>query len=481
MKKVLFTASEGVPFIKTGGLADVVGALPFSFPKDQCDCRVILPKYASIPRELSEKMEYITCFQMDLGWRRKYVGLFRMEYRGVTFYFIDNEEYFSGGTIYYGLPGDLERYAYFSKAVLASLPVIGFSPDIIHCHDWQTALIPVMLEKFFRQDPFFARTKSIMTVHNMKFQGAGDMGWIRDLTGLPDECFTSETMELYGAASYLKGGLCYADIISTVSETYSWEIRTPWFGERLEGILSARGADLWGIVDGIDCREYDPANDAFLVKEYTADNFRKEKKKNKAALQKELHLAESGKTMMIGIVSRLTDQKGLDLIACILHELLQDDIQLVVLGTGDPRYEDMFRYFANTYPEKVSANIFFSEELAHRIYASCDAFLMPSMFEPCGLSQMISMRYGTLPIVRETGGLKDTVIPYNEYEDTGLGFSFANYNAHEMLKVIRYAEHIFTAKKAAWNRIAERAMRTDFSWEKSASKYLSMYDAALKR
>jgi len=479
MKKVLFVASEGAPFTKTGGLADVIGSLPGSFPKDACDCRVIIPKYGVIPHELTEKMEYVNCFYLDLGWRSKYVGLFRAEYRGVIWYFMDNEEYFAGDQLYYGIPGDLERYAFFSKAVLASLPVLGFQPDIVHCHDWQTALIPVYLKTLFRGDLFFTGMKSIMTVHNMKFQGVWNLKKMQDITGLPQECFTPAGLEFFDAGNYLKGGLSYADLISTVSETYAQEIQMPWYGEKLDGLLRMRSGDLTGIVDGIDYKVFDPENDPALVKNYSVRNFKSGKRANKEALQKQLRLREDPSVMMIGLVSRLTDQKGLDLIAYIMDELCQDAIQFVVLGTGDPTYENMFRHFAWKYSDKVSANIYFSEELAHRIYASCDAFLMPSKFEPCGLSQMMSMRYGTLPIVRETGGLKDTVEPFNEFEDTGCGFSFVNYNAHEMLGIIRYAEKQYYDYAGAWDRIVRRAMKKDFSWERSAKTYLEMYQRLL--
>ena len=439
MKKVLFVASEGVPFIKTGGLADVVGSLPKCFDKNEYDVRVVLPKYMCMKEEYKSQMQYITHFYMDLGWRSQYVGVMGMVYDGIQFYFVDNEYYFAGPKPYGNIYEDIEKFAFFSKAALSLLPSVGFQPDIIHCHDWQTGLVPVFLKAFCYADEFYNHMKTIMTIHNLKFQGVWDLKTVQNITGLPSYYFTPDKLEAYGDANYLKGGIVYADAITTVSDTYAEEIKTPFYGEHLDGLLNARANSLRGIVNGIDYDEYNPQTDHFIVKNYSAKNFRKEKIKNKQALQQELGLEQDDKKFMIGIVSRLTDQKGFDLIAYMMDEMCQEDIQIVVLGTGEEKYENMFRHFAWKYSGKVSANIFYSEAMSHKIYAACDAFLMPSLFEPCGLSQLMSLRYGTLPIVRETGGLKDTVIPYNEYEGTGTGFSFANYNAHEMFNTIKYA------------------------------------------
>ena len=476
MKNILFVASECVPFIKTGGLADVVGSLPKCFQKEYYDVRVIIPKYTMIPDKYKDQMQYITNFYMDLNWRQQYVGIFSLVQDGVTYYFIDNEEHFSGDRPYGGMPWDLEKFAYFSKAALSILPAVGFRPDVIHCHDWQTGLVPVYLHERFAANEFFRDIKCVMTIHNLKFQGIWDMDSIKSITGLSDYYFTPDKLEFQRDASYLKGGLVYADAITTVSKTYAEEIKTPFYGEGLDGLMCARANDLRGIVNGIDYDEYDPETDPFIPHHYSARTFRREKVKNKTDLQKQLGLEVDAKKMMIGVVSRLTDQKGFDLIAYMMDELCQDAIQLVVLGTGDAKHENMFRHFAWKYDKKVSANIYYSEELSHRIYASCDAFLMPSLFEPCGLSQLMSLRYGTVPIVRETGGLKDTVEPYNEYEGTGTGFSFANYNAHEMLGTIRYAERIYYDKKREWNKIIDRAMATDYSWHASALQYQELYD-----
>lgn len=476
MKKVLYVASEAVPFIKTGGLADVVGSLPKCFPKEYFDVRVVIPKYACMKPQFKEQLRYITHFYLDLNWRQQYVGIFETEYDGIKFYFIDNEEHFSGDKPYYGMPADLEKFAFFSKAALSILPVIDFRPDIIHCHDWQTGLIPVYLKERFQGSDFYRGIKSIMTIHNLKFQGVYDIKTIKNITGLSDYFFTPDKLESNKDANYLKGGLVYADAITTVSNTYAEEIKTPFYGEGLDGLMCARSNSLRGIVNGIDYGEYNPETDTMIAKNYNAKTFRKEKVKNKLALQEELGLEVNPKTMMLGIVSRLTDQKGFDLIAYVMDELCQDGIQLVVLGTGEEKYENMFRHFVWKYDKKVSANIYYSEALSHKIYAASDAFLMPSLFEPCGLSQLMSLRYGTVPIVRETGGLKDTVQPYNEFEGTGTGFSFTNYNAHEMLGTIRYAEQVYYDRKREWNKIIDRAMAKDYSWNNSAKQYEEMYN-----
>lgn len=476
MKNVLFVASEAVPFIKTGGLADVVGSLPKCFPKEYFDVRVIIPKYACMKQEFKDSLQFVTSFYMDLNWRQQYVGILETEYEGIKFYFIDNEEHFSGDRPYSGMPWDLEKFAFFSKAALSMLPVIGFRPDIIHCHDWQTGLVPVYLKERFQGNEFYWGIKSVMTIHNLKFQGVWDIQTIKNITGLSDYYFTPDKLESNRDANYLKGGIVYADAITTVSNTYAEEIKTPFYGEGLDGLMRARSNSLRGIVNGIDYDEYNPETDPNIFKRYNAKNFRKEKVKNKTALQEELGLEVNPKAMMIGMCTRLTDQKGLDLVSYVMEELCQDAVQIVVLGTGDAQYENMFRHFAWKYGNKVSANIYYSEELSHKIYASSDAFLMPSLFEPCGLSQLMSLRYGTVPIVRETGGLKDTVMPYNEYESTGTGFSFMNYNAHEMLGTIRYAERIYYDKKREWNKIIDRAMASDFSWDHSAKRYEEMYN-----
>lgn len=476
MKRILYVTSEAVPFIKTGGLADVAGSLPKCFNKEEYDVRVILPKYMCMSEEWKSKMNYVTHFYMDLAWRSQYVGVLEMEYDGIQFYFIDNEYYFSGSKPYGNIYQDIEKFAFFSKAALSALPLIGFQPDIVHCHDWQTGLIPVLLKDKFHEGDFFKDMKSVITIHNLKFQGVWDVKTVRDITGLPAYYFTPDKLEAYGDANYLKGGIVYADAITTVSDTYAEEIKMPFYGEGLDGLMRARANALRGIVNGIDYEVFDPETDKLIEHNYNIKNFRKEKIKNKRALQRELGLEQNDSTFMVGIVSRLTDQKGFDLIAHMMDEICQNDIQIVVLGTGEEKYENMFRHFAWKYQGKVSANIFYSEALSHKVYASCDAFLMPSLFEPCGLSQLMSLRYGTVPIVRETGGLKDTVAPYNEYEGTGTGFSFANYNAHEMYYTLQYAMNVYYNKKREWNKLIDRGMAADFSWNSSARKYQELYD-----
>lgn len=477
MKKILFVASESVPFIKTGGLADVVGSLPKYFDKEKFDTRVILPLYSCMDDNLKTKLEYKTNFYMDLAWRQQYVGIFELEYEGVTFYFVDNKYYFDIGYPYGEIAYDIEKFIFFSRAVLSSLPIIDFQPDIIHCHDWQAGLVPVYLNDSFREDLFFASMKSVFTIHNLKFQGKWDKDDVRDKAGISDQYFTPDKLEAYGDANLLKGGLVYADKITTVSPTYANEIKTSFYGEGLEGLLTARSNDLVGIVNGIDYEIYNPETDKKIYKNFNALNFRKEKPKNKLALQKELGLEVNKGKFLIGLCSRFTDQKGIDLIDYVMQRIVDEGIQFVVLGTGEEKYENMFRHFAWKYPEQISANIFYSDDLAHKLYASCDALLMPSLFEPCGLSQLMALRYGTIPIVRETGGLVDTVEPLNEYTNEGVGFSFANYNADEMMRTISYAKYIYFDRKRTFNRMIDRAMIKDFSWAKSAKQYEALYES----
>ena len=477
MKKILFVASECVPFVKTGGLADVVGSLPKCFPKEHFDVRVIIPKYACMKQQFKDSLRYVTNFYMSMNWRQQYVGIFETEYDGIKFYFIDNEEHFGGDKPYYGMPNDLEKFAFFSKAALSILPVINFRPDIIHCHDWQTGLVPVYLKERFQASDFYRGIKTVMTIHNLKFQGVYDIKTIKSITGLSDYFFTPDKLEMNKDANYLKGGLVYADAITTVSNTYAEEIKTPFYGENLDGLMCARSNSLRGIVNGIDYDEYNPETDPMIAQNYSARTFRKEKVKNKLALQSELGLDVDPKVMMIGIVSRLTDQKGFDLISYMMDEMCQDSIQLVVLGTGDEKYENMFRHFAWKYDKKVSANIYYSEALSHKIYAASDAFLMPSLFEPCGLSQLMSLRYGTVPIVRRTGGLKDTVKNYNKRYHTGTGFGFDACDSAALLRTVKKAISIFEKEPEEWNGIVERGMKENYSWEASCWEYARLYES----
>lgn len=477
MKKILFVSSEAVPYIKTGGLADVVGSLPKYFNKEKYDVRVILPKYACMDEAFLPKLRFMCHFYVNLNWRKQYAGIFETTYKGIHYYFVDNEFYFAGDNPYNNIYEDVEKFAYFSKAVLESLPYIDFAPDIIHCHDWQTGLVPVYLRTSYGCDHFYAGIKTVYSIHNMKYQGRWRIREVMDITGLPEQIFNARELESYGEANYLKGGIVYADAISTVSPSYAKEITTVEGGEGLDGLMNARRDSLYGIINGIDYEEFDPETDPYIETNYTAKTVFAARKKNKAALQRELGLPLREDTFMIGIVSRMTDQKGFDLISYMMDEMLGTcDIQFVVLGTGENQYENMFHHFQNKYPDRLASYIGYSEERAHKIYASADAFLMPSLFEPCGLSQMISMRYGTVPIVRETGGLKDTVEPYNEYENTGTGFSFSNYNAHDMMHVIRYAQTVYTRQRSRWNEMMLRGMEQDFSWNASARSYEQMYD-----
>ncbi len=478
MKKILFAASECVPFIKTGGLADVCGALPKEFNKEYWDIRVVLPNYTCIPESFRNEFRYVTHFYMNAGpqVQNKYVGVLEYELDGITYYLIDNREYFDCFQPYGDLLYDIEKFIFFDKAVLSMLPQIGFQPDLIHCHDWQTGFIPVYLKNEFQGDMFFWGMKTIMTIHNLKFQGVWDPKTMMGLSGFPKELFTPDKLEFKKDGNMLKGGLVYADYITTVSDTYANEIQTEAYGEGLNGLLSARHYDLQGIVNGIDYGVYNPETDNKIYVNYNKENFRNKKAQNKMKLQQDLGLAVDKKKFMIGLISRLTDQKGLDLINYVIERLVDDYTQFVVIGTGDPQYENAFRHYAWKYGDRVSANICYSDDLAHKLYASADAFLMPSAFEPCGLTQLISFRYGTVPIVRETGGLKDTVIPFNEYENTGDGFSFTNYNGEEMLKTINYAKSVYFDKKRQWNQMIDRGMSSDFSWTSSKGKYENLYN-----
>lgn len=477
MKKILFAASECVPFVKTGGLADVCGALPKEFDKDNWDVRVVMPNYNCIPEHFRNQMKYVTHFYMSAGSyiHDKYVGVLQYEFEGITYYFIDNLEYFGGDKPYSDFRTDIEKFTYFDKAVLSMLPLIGFKPDLIHCHDWQTGLIPVYLKNEFQGDMFFWGIKTIMTIHNLKFQGVWDIKTMQNLTGFPMDLFTPDKLEFKEGANMLKGGIVYSDYITTVSDTYAFEIQTPEYGEGLDGLLTARHFDMQGIVNGIDYSNYNPQTDTKLYVNYNSENWRKKKYLNKEKLQKDLGLAVDKKKFMIGLVSRLTDQKGLDLINHVMEGIVDEDTQFVIIGTGESQYENMFRHYAWKYPDRVSANISYNDELARKLYAAADAFLMPSRFEPCGLTQLISFRHGTVPIVRETGGLKDTIIPYNEYENIGDGFSFHDYNADDMLYVINYAKYVFFNNKRRWNQIVDRGITKDFSWNASKFRYESLY------
>lgn len=473
---VLFAASEAYPFMKTGGLGDVAGSLPKALQNDGVEVRVIVPKYRDIPQEYKDQMEHVCDFYMPLGWRNVFCGIEKITYQGVIYYFVDNEYYFNRGGAY-GYFDDGERIAFFSKAIVECLQYLpDFKCDVLHCNDWHTALAPVFLREFYNGVGNYDNIKTVFTVHNLKFQGQMSDMVLGDILGLDKNKAASEQLRCDSQSiNFLKGALCYSDILTTVSETYAGEIQSDFFGENMQDIFRRRSNVLYGIVNGIDVDFFNPEKSTNIVANYSADDLAG-KRKCKEELQKELGLEVNADIPLIVMIGRLTQQKGLDLIQRVLDELMQQSVQFAVLGTGDYEYEEMFKGFSYKYPGKVSANIRFSEPLSHRLYSGGDMLLMPSLFEPCGLSQMIAMHFGTLPIVRETGGLKDTVKPYNMYTGEGTGFSFANYNAHEMLFTIKAAIDLYYNNKDAWTKMQKTAMKTDFSWNVAADKYKKLYE-----
>jgi starch synthase len=469
--KVLFVASEGVPFVKTGGLGDVIGSLPKELQKQDVDVRLVLPKYGEISQEFRKKMTVKASFTVPLGWRNQYCGIEELLYNGLHCYFIDNEYYFKRQGVY-GYGDDAERYAFFCRAVLEALPHLDFAPQILHCHDWQTGMIGAFLKAHYQRNPYYTRINTIFTIHNLQYQGIFSKAILGDVLGLSEEYFTIDGIEYYGQINAMKAGLVFSDLITTVSNTYVEEIQTPYFGEGLDGLLRARNRDLYGVVNGIDYEVYNPETDPHISVTYDEKNVQKQE--NKMKLQERLGLPVRPEVPLLAIVSRLVQAKGFDLLACFLEEILAMDVQLVVLGTGEEQYQALFRHAAWRHPDKVSANIQFDERLAQQIYAASDLFLMPSRFEPCGIGQLIALRYGSLPVVRETGGLKDTVQSYNEHTGAGNGFSFTNYNAHDMLHTIKRAIGFFY-DKPVWLNIVQNAMRTDYSWHESARRYQALY------
>lgn len=473
--KILFAASEGMPFIKTGGLADVIGALPKEITKKGADIRVILPLYRAIDSSFRCRMEHVLYFYINLGWRRQYVGIEKCMQDGITFYFVDNEQYF-GRDYVYGKGGDEgERFAYFCKAVLEALPKLDFCPDVINCHDWQTGLIPALLKAQYKQLDFYKDIKTVFTIHNLLFQGIYPIDATEELLSLGSWAYTPDNLEFYGQCSFIKGGLVFADRITTVSPTYAQEILSPYYGERMDGLLRARQNVLSGILNGIDMVEYDPEKDPLIERNYSAATF-EIKKENKAFLQRELGLTEDPNVPLIGMVTRLSAQKGLDLVERVLDGIMATGAQVVVVGMGESKYMDLFGWAQWKYAGRLAASFQMNHALAHRVYAAADLFLMPSMFEPCGLSQLISLRYGTLPITRETGGLRDTVLSYNEFTGDGNGFTFFNYNAHDMLHVIERAVKMYYEDRQTFEFLARRAMTGEYGWDKSAAKYLELYE-----
>jgi starch synthase len=472
--KVLFAIAEAAPFAKTGGLGDVGGSLPAALAAAKIDVRVMLPKYGFIPEELQKDCRPLTHVKVQLGWRKQECGIEELNYQGVHYYFFNNAQYF-GRERLYGYEDDGERFAFFAKAVLESLTCLNFQPDILHCHDWHTALIPLLLTENYGHHPYYYGIKTVLTIHNLKYQGQFAAAYFDDVLGLSGHKTAWEKLSFDGGINCLKAGLLAADALTTVSPTYAREIQNPYFGEKLDGILRQRHSDLHGILNGIDVSQYDPQTDPFLAVNYRSSLCKKEE--NKVDLQQILNLPVRRDVPLLAIVSRLVDQKGLDLVAHVLEEMLGMDLQLVVLGSGEKRYEDMFRYFAGKYPAKIAVRLAFDNVLAHKIYGGADLLLMPSLYEPCGLSQMIAMRYSTIPVVRETGGLKDSVRPYNEFTGEGNGFSFRNYNAHELLFTVQRAVRLYYENKNAWKGLAENARRVDFSWQNPAAQYAALYQA----
>lgn len=474
--QIVFASAECAPFVKTGGLGDVAGSLPAALVRAGAEVIVMVPKYATIKDEYKAQMEHFSDFYVSLGWRNEYCGLEKLEHDGVTYMFIDNERYFARDYPY-GFFDDGERFAFFSKAITESLQHLpaGFECDILHCNDWQTALAPVFLREFYQGLPLYDRVKTVFSIHNVAFQGQFSDTVMEDILGVAHIPAAASQLRCDACSiNYMLGALRYADAITTVSPTYANEIQTPEFGEGLDGVLRERSYALQGILNGIDVEGFDPATDKRIAANYTVED-RSGKAVCKAKLQEELGLEVRDDRPLMVMVTRLTRQKGMDLVMYALDRILSGGVQVAVLGTGDRDYEDGLRYFQDKYPGTMAARIEFDPALSQRMYAAADMFLMPSKFEPCGLSQIIAMRYGTLPIVRETGGLKDTVIPYNEFTGEGTGFSFSNFNGDEMGDAVFRAARLFWDNRDAWNQLVTQAMSQDFSWTRSADKYLDLY------
>lgn len=476
-RSIAFIGSECYPFVKTGGLGDVMYALPKALTRRNCDVKVILPRYKCIPQQYQDKMVYRGSFYMDLtsDGKKYYVGIMEYVWDGVVYDFIDNEEFFGGDKPYTNLIDDIPKYCYFSKAALAALNYMNWQPNIIHCHDWQAALVPVYLRTFF-QNTSIGNAKTMITIHNLRFQGIYNIKTIKYWTNLPDYVFNKDALtQNWLDANMLKGGLTYSNMITTVSNTYAGEIQTSEYGEGLEAHLRYHSGKLRGIVNGIDYDIWDPSKDSDIVANYSIEDAIAKKRENKIALQKELGLEENGDKFVIGLISRLTNQKGLDLVNTCIPQIMDPHTQVVVLGTGDAEYENSFRYYENHYKGQFAGCIQYDEARSHRIYAGCDALLVPSRFEPCGLTQLIAMHYGTVPIVRETGGLKDTVEPYNMYADWGNGFTFDRYESGLLYDAINRAKTLYFENRYYWDEMVQRDMAKNVSWDNSAKQYKDLY------
>ena len=476
-RSIAFIGSECYPFVKTGGLGDVMYALPKALTRRNCDVKVILPRYKCIPQQYQDKMVYRGSFYMDLtsDGKQYYVGIMEYVWDGVVYDFIDNEEFFGGDKPYTNLIDDIPKYCYFSKAALAALNYMNWQPNIIHCHDWQAALVPVYLRTFF-QNTSIGNAKTMITIHNLRFQGIYNIKTIKYWTNLPDYVFNKDALtQNWLDANMLKGGLTYSNMITTVSNTYAGEIQTSEYGEGLEAHLRYHSGKLRGIVNGIDYDIWDPSKDSDIVANYSIEDAIAKKRENKIALQKELGLEENGDKFVIGLISRLTNQKGLDLVNTCIPQIMDPHTQVVVLGTGDAEYENSFRYYENHYKGQFAGCIQYDEARSHRIYAGCDVLLVPSRFEPCGLTQLIAMHYGTVPIVRETGGLKDTVEPYNMYADWGNGFTFDRYESGLLYDAINRAKTLYFENRYYWDEMVQRDMAKNVSLDNSAKQYKDLY------
>jgi len=473
--KVLYVASEALPFMASGGLGDVAGSLPQALRKRLIGCRVVMPLYDTIKQEWKDKMTFITNISVPVAWRRQYCGIFQAKHEGVIYYLIDNQYYFKRDTIY-GHYDDAERFTFFSRAVLEILPVVDFKPDIIHCNDWQSALTPVFYSTFYSKDPWYQGIKTVFTIHNIQYQGTYGMELVNDVIGLNPA--DTAIVEYDGDVNFMKGAIECANKVTTVSPSYANEILDPWYSHGLDTILRERQWKLQGILNGIDTVNYDPETDASIIRNYTVKDVKEGKAENKRQLQENMGLPQRADVPVIGLVSRLVSHKGLDLIKGILDELLYTtDVQVAVVGSGDWQYENFFKEMADKYPDKLAVRIGFVPSLARKIYAGADLFLMPSKSEPCGLSQMVALRYGTVPIVRETGGLRDSIS--DSGDGKGNGFTFKTYNAHDMLGAIRRGLDAY-ANKEYWDELVIRAMECDCSWGKSANEYIKMYKELLK-
>ena len=471
---ILFATSECAPFIKTGGLADVAGALPKALAKDENnDVRVILPLYEGIGEEWRSQMTFLKCFHITVAWRTPYCGIFELKRDGVTYWFVDNEYYFKRASIY-GHYDDGERFAYFSRAVVESMGWLDWHPDVLHCNDWQTALVPIYLLEERHRIPQLYDTKSVFTIHNIEYQGRYGSQTLKDLFGLNAGYFNEHMLAYHGDVNLMKGAIYAADYVTTVSPTYADELQYSFYAHGLEGVIADNRHKLRGILNGIDTEVYDPWHDKGLTKPFSVKQMGG-KKNCKTALQQMSGLRENPDTPIIACVSRLVKHKGFDLVTAAIHDIMGMDVQMIVLGTGDWNFEEAFRQAQNQYPGRFAAHIMYSPNLSTAIYGGADIFLMPSISEPCGLSQMIAMRYGTIPVVRETGGLRDSVIPYNKFTGEGTGFSFANINAHEMTGVLADAVNLYHNDQSAWKGLQKNAMSADFSWTRSAAAYREIY------